>query len=135
MGLDRVFSTPTINVDQDKYDELIRIQTLYKERIDKNMKIMISQPMNGKTEEQIRNERASLVKELEEKGYEVIDTIFAEKAPEGDARLYYLAKSIEAMSKVDAIIFMPGWEKARGCKIEHEIAVKYNKFIKELEEK
>ena len=63
MGLDRVFSTPTINVDQDKYDELIRIQTLYKERIDKNMKIMISQPMNGKTEEQIRNERASLVKE------------------------------------------------------------------------
>lgn len=135
MGLDRVFSTPTINVDQDKYDELIRIKTLYKERIDKNMKIMISQPMNGKTEEQIRNERASLVKELEEKGYEVIDTIFAEKAPEGDARLYYLAKSIEAMSKVDAIIFMPGWEKARGCKIEHEIAVKYNKFIKELEEK
>lgn len=135
MGLDRVFSTPTINVDQDKYDELIRIQTLYKERIDKNMKIMISQPMNGKTEEQIRNERASLVKELEEKGYEVIDTIFAEKAPEGDARLYYLAKSIEAMSKVDAIIFMPGWEKARSCKIEHEIAVKYNKFIKELEEK
>lgn len=135
MGLDRVFSTPTINVDQDKYDELIRIQTLYKERIDKNMKIIISQPMNGKTEEQIRNERASLVKELEEKGYEVIDTIFAEKAPEGDARLYYLAKSIEAMSKVDAIIFMPGWEKARGCKIEHEIAVKYNKFIKELEEK
>ena len=135
MGLDRVFSTPTINVDQDKYDELIRIQTLYKERIDKNMKIMISQPMNGKTEEQIRNERASLVKELEEKGYEVIDTIFAEKAPDGDARLYYLAKSIEAMSKVDAIIFMPGWEKARGCKIEHEIAVKYNKFIKELEEK
>lgn len=135
MGLDRVFSTPTINVDQDKYDELIRIQTLYKERIDKNMKIMISQPMNGKTEEQIRNERASLVKELEEKGYEVIDTIFAEKTPEGDARLYYLAKSIEAMSKVDAIIFMPGWEKARGCKIEHEIAVKYNKFIKELEEK
>ena len=28
MGLDRVFSTPTIEVDQDKYDELIKIKTL-----------------------------------------------------------------------------------------------------------
>lgn len=146
MALDRVFSTPTITVDQDKYDELIKTKTLYllklkEEREQKKMeemkslKIMISQPMNGKSEEQIRNERAELVKELEEKGHEVIDTIFAEEAPEGDARLYYLAKSIEAMSKVDAIVFMPGWEKARGCKIEHEIAVKYNKFIKELEDK
>lgn len=96
------------------------------------MKIMISQPMNGKSEEQIRNERAELIKELEEKGHKVADTIFTDEAPEGDARLYYLAKSIEAMSKVDAIIFMPGWEKARGCKIEHEIAIEYNKFIEEL---
>ena len=146
MALDRVFSTPTITIDQDKYDDLIKTKTLYllklkEEKENKKMeemrslKIMISQPMNGKSEEQIRNERAELVKELEEKGHKVVDTIFADETPEGDARLYYLAKSIEAMSKVDAIIFMPGWEKARGCKIEHEIAVKYNKFIKEMEEK
>lgn len=32
MALDRVFSTPTITVDQDKYDELIKIKTLYEER-------------------------------------------------------------------------------------------------------
>lgn len=146
MGLDRAFCTPTITVDQDKYDELIKIKTLYLQKIKeekeakkmeetRKMKIMISQPMNGKSEEQIRNERADLIKELKEKGHEVIDTIFAEETPEGDARLFYLAKSIEAMSKVDAVIFMPGWEKARGCKIEHEIAVRYNKFIKEVEEK
>ncbi len=146
MALDRVFSTPTITVDQDKYDELIKIKTLYflklkeekehKKMIEmKKLKIMISQPMKGKTEEQIRSERAELVKKLEEKGHEVVDTIFAEEPPEGDARLYYLAKSIEAMSKVDAVVFMPGWEKARGCQIEHEIAVKYNKFIKEVEDK
>lgn len=146
MALDRVFSTPTITVDQDKYDELIKIKTLYflklkeekehKKMIEmKKLKIMISQPMKGKTEEQIRSERAELVKKLEEKGHEVVDTIFAEETPEGDARLYYLAKSIEAMSKVDAVVFMPGWEKARGCQIEHEIAVKYNKFIKEVEDK
>ena len=146
MALDRVFATPTITVDQDKYDELIKIKTLYflklkeekehKKMIEmKKLKIMISQPMKGKTEEQIRSERAELVKKLEEKGHEVVDTIFAEETPEGDARLYYLAKSIEAMSKVDAVVFMPGWEKARGCQIEHETAVKYNKFIKEVEDK
>lgn len=27
---------------------------------------------------------------------------------------------------------MNGWENARGCKIEHEIALKYKLFIKEL---
>ena len=97
------------------------------------MKIMISQPMRGKTEEQIKNERADLVRSLKEKGYEVINTIFAETPDEAqDKPLFYLAKSINAMSKVDAVIFMKGWENARGCKIEHEIALKYNKFIKEL---
>ncbi len=132
MALDRVFSTPTVTVDQDKYDELLKIKTLYEERIDKNMKIMISQPMNGKTQKQIEEERAELVENLEDKGYKVVNTIFTDEPPEGDAALYYLAKSIDAMSKVDAVIFMQGWEKARGCKIEHEIAIKYNKFIKEL---
>lgn len=29
MALDRVFSTPTITVDQDKYDDLIKTKTLY----------------------------------------------------------------------------------------------------------
>ena len=29
MALDRVFSTPTITVDQEKYDELIKTKTLY----------------------------------------------------------------------------------------------------------
>ena len=40
------------------------------------MKIMISQPMNGKTTEQIRKERVELVKELESQGHEVLDTVF-----------------------------------------------------------
>lgn len=35
MALDRVFSTPTITVDQDKYDDLIRIKDRYKQLIKK----------------------------------------------------------------------------------------------------
>lgn len=92
---------------------------------------MISQPMNGKTNEEVREERKILVNELTEQGYEVVDTVISDNAPKNcDEAIYYLSKSIEFISKVDAIIFMNGWEKARGCKIEYEVAKSYNKFIK-----
>lgn len=97
------------------------------------MKIMISQPMRGKTTEQIYAERKQLVEELEKQGHEVIDTIFAEETPKNcDTALYYLAKSIEAIGKVDGLVFMQGWEDARGCRIEYEVATAYGKFVKEM---
>ena len=39
------------------------------------MKVMISQPMKGKTEKQIRDERAPLINKLHEEGHIVIDTV------------------------------------------------------------
>ena len=95
------------------------------------MRIMISQPMRGKTNEQIREERAELVKKLEAQGHKVIDTIFAEETPKDcDVALYYLSKSVEAIGKVDGVVFMPGWKQARGCRIEYQVATEYGKFIK-----
>lgn len=92
------------------------------------MKVMISQPMNGKTTEQIMNERKDVVIKLENQGHTVMDTVFAEESPaDTDAALFYLAKSIDAMSKVDAVLFMKGWNEARGCAIEHLIADAYGK--------
>lgn len=93
------------------------------------MRIMISQPMKGKTNEQIRQERAELVKELEEQGHEVIDTVFEEAPADEDIAIYMLSQSIRYIGKVDALYFMKGWEKARGCKIEHEVAVQYGKKV------
>lgn len=93
---------------------------------------MISQPMGHRSSEHIRWEREELVKKLQEQGHYVVDTIFTEEAPKGyDEAMYFLAKSIEAMSKVDAVIFMRGWQEARGCRIEYQIAKDYGKFIKE----
>ena len=40
------------------------------------MKIMISQPMRGKTEEEIKAEREEVVKQLESEGHEVLQTVF-----------------------------------------------------------
>ena len=61
----------------------------------KIMKLMISQPMRGKTNEQIREERAELVSRLQEEGNEVIDTVF-ENAPEDEdiANLEAFAETI-----------------------------------------
>ena len=93
------------------------------------MKIMISQPMRGKTNKQIREEREKLVKRLQEEGHEVIDTVL--DISENKSPIYYLSKSIELLDKADGVVFMKGWQEARGCRIEHQVAVDYGKFIKE----
>lgn len=93
------------------------------------MKVMISQPMRGKTNEQIREERAELVKELQKEGHEVIDTVFENAPADEDIAIYMLSQSIRYIGKVDALYFMKGWEKARGCKIEHQVAVEYGKQV------
>ena len=93
------------------------------------MKIMISQPMRGKTNEQIREEREELVRRLQEEGHEVIDTVL--DISENKSPIYYLSKSIELLDKADGVVFMKGWQEARGCRIEHQVAVDYGKFIKE----
>ena len=94
------------------------------------MKLMISQPMKGKTNEQIKAERAELVQKLEAEGHEVVDTVF-DLAPKGvDVAIYFLSKSIEFISQVDGLVFMPGWNAARGCRIEYQVALEYGKFIK-----
>jgi hypothetical protein len=95
------------------------------------MQVMISQPMKGKTEERIRQERESAVSYLEGHGHEVVDTIFNDfiKNPRP---LHFLAKSIEVLADLDAVAFLPGWKDARGCRIEHACAVEYGKFVLEL---
>lgn len=94
------------------------------------MKIMISQPMRGKTNEQIREERVELVEKLESQGHEVLETVF-EDFDCYASPIAYLARSIEFLNKADAVVFMKGWENARGCRIEYQIAKDYGKFIKE----
>ena len=102
---------------------------------EQNMKkAMISQPMAGKTDEEIVEDRERAVAALTAMGYEVVNTYFTDEWY-GDAAmekrgvvqvpLCYLAKSLENMSLCHAAYFVKGWEDARGCKIEHEAAEAY----------
>lgn len=91
-------------------------------------KIFISQPMRDKTDEEIKAERAEIVKRVTERfgEVEVIDSFIEENAPDNaNAGLWYLGKSLELLSTVDCAYFAEGWQNYRGCKIEHECAVRH----------
>lgn len=98
------------------------------------MKAMLSQPMAGKSEEEIKATRDKAIKALEDMGYEVVNTLFTDEwySPENmkergveQIPLCFLAKSLENMSKCHAAYFCKGWEDARGCRIEHIVAGAY----------
>lgn len=95
-----------------------------------NKKVMISQPMNGLTDEQILETKKKATKYLENSGYEVINTFFQGKEEETanskhNVPLAYLALSFLKMAECDAVYFCKGWNKTRGCVMEHEAAEKY----------
>lgn len=102
------------------------------------MKVMISQPMAGLTEEEVESTRNKAMKLIQSEGNQVINSIFNNKAisiscaPQSEiinTPIYFLSKSIEVMSLCDAIYFCKGWENNRGCQIEHKIAQKYGMEI------
>ena len=91
------------------------------------MKAFISQPMKGKTNEEIKSERQKAINSLKEKygeDVEIIDSFF-ENAPHDAKPLWFLEKAIELLSTADVAYFCKGWENARGCKIENTCALEY----------
>lgn len=98
-------------------------------------KLFISQPMKDKTEEEILKVREKVIQCAEEKlgeSVEVLDSFF-QNAPVQANPLWFLAKALELLATADVAYFAEGWEKARGCKIEHICAVEYG--IERMEEK
>ena len=102
------------------------------------MKAMLSQPIAGKSEEEIIATRERAIETLESTGYEVVNTLFTDKwySKENMEQrgviqipLCFLAKSLESMSLCHAAYFCKGWEQARGCRIEHEVAIEYGLTI------
>ena len=102
------------------------------------MKAMLSQPMRDKSDVEIVMTRDRAIKFLENAGFEVVNTLFTDDWYSDEQMrnrgvvqipVCFLAKSIENMSKCDAVYFCEGWENARGCKIEHDVAKAYGLII------
>ena len=106
------------------------------------IKIFISQPMNGKTDEEIRLEREIAIKDAKKQvseiypedwdvdgnQSEIMDTVIKDYSPDTHP-LVYLGESIKMLAEADVVYFARGWFNARGCCIEHDCAKKYGKHV------
>lgn len=91
------------------------------------IKLFISQPMKGKSDAEILAVRQQAIQSARRNlgvEVEIIDSFF-QNAPADAKPLWYLSKSLELLSTADVAYFAPGWETARGCKIENECAIAY----------
>ena len=90
------------------------------------MKVMISQPMARKHDDDIKNERNKIISKFRDMHIDVVDTFFNDNTTGiNKPDVYLLSKSIQAMVEVDAVYFVDGWKDARGCRIEHQICKEY----------
>ena len=98
------------------------------------MKAMLSQPMAGKSDDEIIATREKAIKALEAQGYEIVNTLFTdewynrenmEKRGVVQIPLCFLAKSLEKMSLCHAAYFCKGWERARGCLLVLDCSVDF----------
>ena len=91
-------------------------------------KLFISQPMKGKSKEEILAEREKAIQRAKEALHddvEVIDSYFETHPDVQNSPLWCLGRSLELLATADVAYFALGWEDARGCKIEHTCALEY----------
>lgn len=90
-------------------------------------KLFISQPMKGRTDEEIlavRAEAVEAVQRLLGEEVQVIDS-FIKCAPAEARPLWYLGESLKLLADADVAYFADGWAAARGCRIEYDCAIAY----------
>lgn len=96
---------------------------------------MISQPICGKTIEEIKATREKAVQTLKEMGYEPIDVPFLGEWYNSKASLeqssvvtvpeYFVAEFFIRITRSNAIYFCKGWKNAVGCWLDHNAASAY----------
>ena len=84
--------------------------------------VFLSVPMNGKTDDEIKDELDYLKTHLRPEDVAVDN--FIEK-PANSERLYCLAEAIKKIGECDAIILHPNWRSSKGCRIEYRVAIEY----------
>lgn len=92
------------------------------------MKVMISQPMAGKNDADVKAIRDELIEKFKRMHIEVVESFCSKDAPAGvyNPSVYRLGKTIANwLHSVDAVYFVDGWREARGCRIEHQICKEY----------
>lgn len=98
-------------------------------------RVFISIPMNGRSYPEIKKDMQRVILKLnnyklKSTEYTLINSLLDLEKVEFPAvcrnkSVGCLAMSIKHLATADIAYFCKGWKKARGCKIEHEIAKQY----------
>ena len=92
------------------------------------VKVFISQPMRGKTDDEIKEERSSAIAKIkasyDTEDVEIIDSFF-ERAPHDAKPLWFLGESFKKLADADVVYFCKGFKDARGCMMEYNAAKNY----------
>lgn len=88
-------------------------------------KIFISQPISGKTDEEITGVRNKVVEDLENifGEFELLSGYFKDS---NEKPLYLLGEALKILSTADLVYFCNGWQNSNGCRVEHLAAELYN---------
>lgn len=91
------------------------------------MKVMISLPMSGRNDDEVKARMSYLKKEFAKLHIEVVDSFITDKIEGSNyPGVYYLGRTLtQFMHNVDAVYFDDGWFEARGCRIENAVCKEY----------
>lgn len=100
------------------------------------MKIFISQPMAGLTNDEILTIRNIAIEEIKQvysfydrnNDLEIVSTFEVdegENVPENVSRIWWLGRAIQMLDGCDTIFMCKGWEDSKGCRIERQVAIEY----------
>lgn len=93
------------------------------------IKVFISQPMTGRTDEEIIEERINAIS-MVAKRYPLcyvmeIDS-FNKDALNNSDPITELGKCVSLMADANVVVFCKGWANSKGCNVEYEVAFQYD---------
>ena len=92
-------------------------------------KLFISCPMEGRTEQEIKEsiEKMKKIAEIYEgEELELIDSYIEQNPPQNcNKGIWYLGESLKKLSEADVFIGIDDYYGWKGCCAEHEVAMKY----------
>lgn len=91
------------------------------------IRLFVSQPMGGRSRKEIIAEREKAIDkimDLTKEPIEVIDSFLIDCGDDYDP-IWALGESIKRMARANLVYFVGDWRYARGCTVEHEVAVHY----------
>lgn len=100
------------------------------------LRVFISVPMSGRSNEEVLKQIEDVKRDvLENHIYGDEEIMFVDnleyepksllEANPVIPNLLYLGQAVKKMGMCNAVVFAPGWDNARGCRIEFDVAIEY----------